>query len=230
MEPFMGQIMQVGFSYAPRGWMTCQGQLLAIAQQSALFSLLGTTFGGNGQNTFGLPDARGRTFVGTGQGPGLQPYSMGQIGGIENTTLLMTNMPMHNHTAVYTPAGGSLTGQVQAKSGIAPAQLSNNPTEGCFLANTSDPEIGGTPLIYASRLGRNSSEYRRRQRLRVHRRQRHGRSQWRVAAVQRPLALSGAHDGHRGQRRFPVPQLIALVDTGSPQVRKAGVDTQRALS
>lgn len=149
MEPFMGQIMQVGFSYAPRGWMTCQGQLLAIAQQSALFSLLGTTFGGNGQNTFGLPDARGRTFVGTGQGPGLQPYSMGQIGGIENTTLLMTNMPMHNHTAVYTPAGGSLTGQVQAKSGIAPAQLSNNPTEGCFLANTSDPEIGGTPLIYA---------------------------------------------------------------------------------
>jgi len=149
MEPFMGQIMQVGFTYAPRGWMTCQGQLLAIAQQSALFSLLGTTFGGNGQNTFGLPDARGRTFVGTGQGPGMQPYNVGQIGGTENTTLLIPNMPAHNHTAVFTPAGGSLSGQVQAKSGIAQAQLSDTPSEGCFLANTADPEVSGTPLIYA---------------------------------------------------------------------------------
>ena len=149
MEPFMGQIMQVGFSYAPRGWLTCQGQILAISQQSALFSLLGTTFGGNGQNTFALPDSRGRMFLGTGQGPGLQPFSLGQIGGTENTTLMIPNMPAHNHTAVFTPSGGSFTGQVQAKSGIAQAQLSDTPTDGCFLANTADPEVSGTPLIYA---------------------------------------------------------------------------------
>ena len=72
MEPFIGQLMCVGFNFAPKGWAMCQGQLLSIAQNSALFSLLGTMYGGDGRVTFGLPDLRGRSPIGMGQGPGLQ--------------------------------------------------------------------------------------------------------------------------------------------------------------
>jgi microcystin-dependent protein len=149
MEPYMGQIMQVGFSFAPRGWALCWGQIIGIAQNSALFSLLGTTFGGNGQTTFGLPDARGRVFTGVGSGPGLPPVVLGEIGGTPNTTLTINNMPAHNHVAAFTGTVGTLGAQVQAKSGIAQAQLSDTPSAGCFLANTADPEVSGTPLIYA---------------------------------------------------------------------------------
>jgi microcystin-dependent protein len=83
MEPFLGQIQAFGFNFAPRGWAQCQGQLLAINTNTALFSLLGTTYGGNGQTTFALPDFRGRTMVGQGQGPGLSAYTIGQVGGTE---------------------------------------------------------------------------------------------------------------------------------------------------
>lgn len=97
-EPFIGEVKLFGFNFAPKGYMTCQGQILSIAQNTALFSLLGTTYGGNGQQTFGLPDLQGRVPIGQGQGPGLSPYSMGQVGGVENTTLLTSNMPQHVHT------------------------------------------------------------------------------------------------------------------------------------
>ena len=80
MEPFLGQIQAFGYNFAPRGWATCEGQLLSIAQNTALFSLLGTQFGGNGQTTFGLPDLQGRTMVGAGQGAGLSPVDIGQQG------------------------------------------------------------------------------------------------------------------------------------------------------
>ncbi len=96
-EPFIGEISIFAGNFAPRGWAFCQGQILSIAQNTALFSLLGTTYGGNGQTTFALPDLRGRVLVGPGQGPGLQPYSMGQTGGQENVTLNITQMPAHNH-------------------------------------------------------------------------------------------------------------------------------------
>lgn len=99
MEPLLGQIQAFGFSFAPRGWMTCQGQLVAITTNSALFSLLGTTFGGDGQTTFGLPDFRGRTMIGQGQGPGLGNYIPGQIGGAESVLLTINNMPEHTHIA-----------------------------------------------------------------------------------------------------------------------------------
>ena len=97
MDEFLGTIKIFGFNFAPRGWATCQGQILPIAQNTALFSLLGTTYGGNGQTTFALPDLRGRTAVGMGQGPGLSSYDIGQVGGTENTTLLVTQMPAHTH-------------------------------------------------------------------------------------------------------------------------------------
>lgn len=91
-----------GGSFAPRGYALCNGQQLAISQNAALFSILGTSFGGNGQSTFALPDVRGRSPVHWGQGGGLSPYNLGQAGGTENTTLLVSNMPPHNHTAVTT--------------------------------------------------------------------------------------------------------------------------------
>lgn len=98
MDVFMGMISAFGFNFTPKGWMPCSGQLVSIASNSALFALLGTQFGGDGQSTFGLPDLRGRTMVGQGQGPGLGVYSIGEKAGAENTTLSVGNMPAHNHT------------------------------------------------------------------------------------------------------------------------------------
>jgi microcystin-dependent protein len=97
-EPFLGEIRLFPYNFAPRGWAFCAGQLMAISQNTALFALLGTTYGGNGQTTFGLPDLRGRRAVSSGQGPGLSFYNLGQQGGTEFTTLLQTNMPAHAHS------------------------------------------------------------------------------------------------------------------------------------
>ena len=96
-QPFIGQIQSFGFNFAPRGWAFCNGQLLAIAQNTALFSLLGTTYGGNGQTNFALPNLQGRTSMHFGQGPGLSPYTIGQQAGVETVTLNVSQMPMHNH-------------------------------------------------------------------------------------------------------------------------------------
>jgi microcystin-dependent protein len=98
MEGTIAEIRYFGGNFNPRGWMLCQGQSLSIAQNTALFSLLGTTYGGNGQTTFGLPDFRGRWAVGAGQGPGLTSIDLGEMAGVENLTLLSTNLPAHNHT------------------------------------------------------------------------------------------------------------------------------------
>ena len=98
-NPFLGQIMQQGFNFAARGWALCDGQLLPISQYSALFSLLGTTYGGDGRTTFGLPDLRGRISMHVGNGPGLSDVRWGQKGGTENVTLNITNLPAHTHTA-----------------------------------------------------------------------------------------------------------------------------------
>lgn len=98
-EPFIGEIKILGFNFAPRGYATCQGQIMSIAQNTALFSLLGTTYGGNGQTTFALPDLQGRAPIGQGTGPGLPNYNMGQRGGATTATLLTANMPIHNHAA-----------------------------------------------------------------------------------------------------------------------------------
>ncbi|MCC6536130.1 MAG: phage tail protein [Bryobacterales bacterium] len=104
MDPFIGQLMCVGFSYAPTGWAICQGQLLPIAQNEALFSLLGNTYGGDGQTTFGLPDLRGRMPVGMGAAPGLSAYNLGQAAGAETVTLTAANLPAHTHPLLATSA------------------------------------------------------------------------------------------------------------------------------
>ena len=97
MDPFLGEIRAVGFNFAPQGWAVCDGSLLPISQNDALFSLLGTTYGGDGQTTFGLPDFRGRVAVGFGQGPNLSNYSMGQRGGEESVTLTTNQIASHSH-------------------------------------------------------------------------------------------------------------------------------------
>ena len=98
-EPFLAEIVLFAGNFAPRGWAFCQGQILSIAQNTALFSLLGTTYGGNGQTTFALPDLRGRVPVGTGQGPGLPSINLGEVSGEPTHTLIITEMPAHNHQA-----------------------------------------------------------------------------------------------------------------------------------
>lgn len=97
--PYLGMIIMFGGNYQIKGWAFCNGQLLGISQNTALFSLLGTTYGGNGTTTFGLPNLQGRAPIGFGQGAGLSPYALGQVGGSENVTLLATQLPAHTHSA-----------------------------------------------------------------------------------------------------------------------------------
>jgi microcystin-dependent protein len=91
-DPFIAEIRPFGFNFAPRGWAFCQGQIMSIAQNTALFSLIGTTYGGDGRVTFGLPDLQGRTPLGMGQGPGLPAYDWGERAGAVSTTLLAANL------------------------------------------------------------------------------------------------------------------------------------------
>lgn len=118
MTPFIGQIMMFAGNFAPRGWAFCDGQLLPIANYTALFSIIGTTYGGDGKTTFALPDLRGRVAISAGQGPGLSNYVEGARGGHESVTLTQTNMPPHNHSLnvknaagnTSAPAGNALAG------------------------------------------------------------------------------------------------------------------------
>jgi microcystin-dependent protein len=96
-DAFVAEIRIFPFNFAPKGWATCDGQLMAISQNTALFSLLGTNYGGDGKSTFGLPDLRGRLPVSQGQGPGLTSYSVGEAIGAETVTLLTSEMPAHSH-------------------------------------------------------------------------------------------------------------------------------------
>lgn len=124
-DPFLGEIRMVGFTFAPRGWAFCAGQLLALAQNQALFALLGTTYGGNGQTTFGLPNLGGRVPVGTGQSPGATNVILGEIAGTNNTTLTTSQMPTHNHSIIVS-GGGTLA---STEPGTA-----HTPASGSYLA------------------------------------------------------------------------------------------------
>lgn len=116
MEPFIGQIQLFGFGWAPVGWALCNGQLLSISSNTALFSLLGTTYGGNGQTTFALPDLRGRVPVGQGQGPGLSNVDLGEQAGVESVSLNGNQNGQHNH-----PVSGSATASSKSPSNAVPA-------------------------------------------------------------------------------------------------------------
>lgn len=105
--PFIGEIRPFAFDFAPVGWAICQGQILPIAQNTALFALLGTTYGGNGQTTFALPHLAGRAPVGEGQGPGLSSYQLGEQSGTETVTLVSNQMPSHTHFAAASTSAGN---------------------------------------------------------------------------------------------------------------------------
>jgi microcystin-dependent protein len=109
----LGEIRLFPYNFAPQGWAFCNGQLMSISQNTALFSLIGTFYGGDGRTTFGLPDLRGRVAISQGQGPGLSPYSVGEVTGVETVTLTGNQMPSHAHSVeasavkakLKTPAG-----------------------------------------------------------------------------------------------------------------------------
>jgi microcystin-dependent protein len=106
-SPYVGQILMFGGNFAPAGWALCQGQLMPISENETLFNLIGTTYGGDGQSTFGLPNLQGRIPIHMGQGQGLSFYNIGQAAGVESVTLTTQQIPVHNHSvAVKTGAGG----------------------------------------------------------------------------------------------------------------------------
>ncbi len=111
-EAYIGQVIAVGFNFAPVGWALCDGSLLPISQNTALFSLIGTTYGGDGVNTFALPDLRGRVAIGQGQAAGLQSYALGQPGGSETVALTAGQFAAHSHAmAAAGPASASTRGR-----------------------------------------------------------------------------------------------------------------------
>ncbi len=122
-EPFLGQIITAGFNFAPIGYALCNGQLMAISQNTALFALLGTQFGGDGITTFALPDLRGRAPVHQGQGPGLPVAVMGESSGSESVTLINSEMPMHNHLVMVQAANGA--GKAPTNDYLASVQGTN---------------------------------------------------------------------------------------------------------
>lgn len=143
MEPMIGEIRMFGGNFAPRAWALCQGQLLAISSNQALFSILGTTYGGDGRTTFGLPDLRGRTAISAGNGPGLSDRRLGARSGTETVTLNSTQMPSHSHIAQATVSGpiqiGVSTDGPDSTAGsgktLAAANIFNEEDAAGFLGN-----------------------------------------------------------------------------------------------
>jgi microcystin-dependent protein len=125
MDPFIGQIIMFAGNFAPSGWALCDGQLLPIAQNTALFSLLGTTYGGDGKTNFALPDLRGRVPVHPGQGPGLSMYELGQQAGSETVTLTSQEIPAHTHS--FAPGCSTQLPNTESPANAVPANL--DPTQ-----------------------------------------------------------------------------------------------------
>lgn len=136
MEGTLAVVTNFAGNFAPKYWAYCQGQILQINTNQALFSLLGTTFGGNGQTTFALPDLRGRAAVSQGTGPGLSPYNLGQQSGQESVTLQISNLPAHNHTV-----SGTVALQCDSNDGSTDRAALNYPAK---FSNAYSPTATGT--------------------------------------------------------------------------------------
>jgi microcystin-dependent protein len=151
-EPYIGEIRLFGGNFAPLNWAECNGQLLPISAYAALFSLIGTIYGGNGVTNFALPDLRGRVPVGEGQGPGLSPRVIGEMAGVESVTLLSPNLPAHSHPLSAATATANLfnpDGALPADVGSAHFYVANTgspaPTFGAMKAQTVISAGGGLP-------------------------------------------------------------------------------------
>lgn len=147
MDPFVAEIRIFPFNFAPRSWAFCSGQILPLSQNTALFSLLGTTYGGDGRSTFGLPDLQGRAPMHPGQGPGLSLRDLGESTGVETVTLLESEIPVHNHTIriIDTPgqvstASGNMLGQSQHGTIYSTSNPNVNMNAGAIV-----PSGGGQP-------------------------------------------------------------------------------------
>lgn len=161
---YLGEIRMFAGNFAPSQNALCSGQIMNITQNAALFSLLGTYYGGNGSTTFGLPDLRGRIPVCMGTGPGLSPYTIGQVGGSESVTLQSNQMPMHNHmmlansatASAPTPSGDMLASLASPFTGfwVAPANATGNPIgmnpTALTQAGGSQPHENRMPLLTIS--------------------------------------------------------------------------------
>ena len=157
MDAFMGSVLAVGFNYPPRGWLFCNGQTVPISQNSAMFALLGTMYGGDGQNTFGIPDLRGRVVVGSqAQGPGLANVAQGEKGGTNNATVISNgtatialttaNMPTHTHTATLNLSGLTATTNIS----VGTTATTNVATNGATLNNSPAGPNAGAATIYST--------------------------------------------------------------------------------
>jgi microcystin-dependent protein len=155
MDPFVAEIRIFPFNFAPKGWAFCDGQLMPLSQNTALFSLLGTTYGGNGISNFALPDLQGRAPMHPGQGPGLSLHDLGETGGSETVTLLESEIPSHSHAfmGATPPAESNLaTGFALTRSGNAnayapPAALVDMAPEALTPAGGDQPHNNLQPLL-----------------------------------------------------------------------------------
>jgi microcystin-dependent protein len=138
-QPFVGQVIRIGFNFPPAGWMQCVGQLVPISQYGTLFQLIGTTYGGDGQETFALPDLRGRTALSMGQGQGLSNYLIGQNGGTETVTLTTQQIPAHQHMVNAVASAGT-----SGTPGTS-VQLADQGPQGSTQVFTYAPFDGATP-------------------------------------------------------------------------------------
>jgi len=149
-NPFIGQICTFGFNFAPRSWSFCSGQLLAVSSNTALFSLLGTAYGGDGRTTFGLPDLRGKAGVSAGRHPGsLYDWRVGQQAGTEVHAMSLSELANHSHVAVFTAGSGDTNAEVSASTDAA---TQDAPTEGAYLAKNDGGRSSGV-LMYREDAG-----------------------------------------------------------------------------
>jgi microcystin-dependent protein len=144
-DPFIGEIRMFAGTFAPRGWAFCQGQILSIAQNSALFSILGTTYGGNGQTTFALPNLGSRVPVGTGTGAGLSNVVLGQVAGVENVSITTGQLP-----PVVLPVTGTASVAIPVNT---TAGTSKTPSATSVLSTTNDTSVGAEVDIYSAAPG-----------------------------------------------------------------------------
>jgi microcystin-dependent protein len=139
-EFYIGQIQAFAFGFAPKGWLPCNGQLLSISQNSALFNLIGTTYGGDGHSTFALPDLRGRVSFNCGQGQGLSNYAIGQKGGQETVQLSEQQMPIHSHAAVFSASSETADNSVATNRALGSSEIYAE-------ATPNDPLHAGTVKV-----------------------------------------------------------------------------------
>lgn len=155
MDPFVGEIRTVPFNFAPKGWAFCNGQLLPISSNTALFSLLGTTYGGDGKSTFALPNLQGRVPIQPGQGPGLSLYSLGETGGEENVILDVSQIPSHNHSVSLNNLNATTATPSTSASLAAPVDI-NGDNANAYTASANNEVINTLSAPNGSGNGHNN--------------------------------------------------------------------------